>query len=173
MQTEKVKLNFGCGSDYREGWINVDMSQEGDEYGAKIKTDKAFNFDKFPYPFKDNTFDYIYTNQVLEHLLYPEKCMKELIRICKKGAIIEIRVPHFADYQAFENPTHKKYFSLNSINHMLYGSKVVRKELELTQQWWLRWFAKLVTASPYVWERFLRGIFPVVRGCKWIIIVKK
>ena len=170
---EKAKLNFGCGFDYKEGWINVDMSDEENEYDEKIKTDKSFDFDKYPYPLKENTFDYIYLNQVLEHLERPEKCMKELIRISKPGGIIEIRVPHFADYQAFENATHQRYFSLNSIDHMKYKSIVIKKELELTQQWWLRWFAKLVTANTYAWERFLRGIFPVVRGCRWVLKVRK
>ena len=45
------KLNFGCGRDIKKGWDNCDKQE-----GKGIIT---FNADKFPYPFKDNTYDYI------------------------------------------------------------------------------------------------------------------
>ena len=66
-----MKLNFGCGTDIKEGYVNADI-QEG--------ADLVFDFNKFPYPFKDNEFDYIYSRNVLEYLENPEKVLIELRR---------------------------------------------------------------------------------------------
>ena len=86
------KLNFGCGTDLRMGkeWDNVDVQK-----GPKIT--KSFNFDKFPYPLKDNSYDYVYLRNVLEHLETPYNVIDELWRITKKGGIIEISVPHYTN----------------------------------------------------------------------------
>ena len=70
------RLNFGCGPDIREGWDNIDVQK-----GKGIT--KSFNFDKFPYPIKDNTYDYILMKMVIEHLSKPDKSIEELWRITK------------------------------------------------------------------------------------------
>lgn len=80
------KLNFGCGSDIKDGWDNCDIQPE-----API----SFDFNKFPYPLKDNYYDYIYIYTVLENLDYPEKVLYELRKKCKEGAIIEIIAPYW------------------------------------------------------------------------------
>jgi len=105
------KLNFGCGKQIKpkeEGWVNVDIQK-----GKKV--DKSFNFEKFPYPFKANTFDYIFVDNVLEHLDNIPKVMDELWRICKNEAIIEIIVPYWNHSVAYNDPTHKHYFNTRAI----------------------------------------------------------
>jgi len=77
------KLNFGCGLDIKKGWVNVD-GQRGPQ------VDKSFNFAKFPYPLRNNEFDYILVDNVLEHLEDPHKVLDELHRISKKNGLIEI-----------------------------------------------------------------------------------
>lgn len=81
------KLNFGCGTKIKKGWINVDIQKNK-------KIDKSFDFNNFPYPLKSNSYDYILLDNVLEHLLYPDKTIYELCRMIKNGGIIEIIVPH-------------------------------------------------------------------------------
>ena len=98
------KLNLGCGRQIKEGWINVDIQK-----GKGV--DKSFDFNKFPYPFKTNTFDYVLIDNVLEHLDNIHKVMNELWRICKKGAIIEIFVPYWNHSVAYNDATHKHYFN--------------------------------------------------------------
>lgn len=101
------KLNLGCGRDIKskkEGWINVDMQKAKD-------VDKSFNFDKFPYPFKKDTFDYILVDNVLEHLDNIPNVMDELWRVCKNDAIIEIFVPYWNHSVAYNDSTHKHYFN--------------------------------------------------------------
>ena len=97
------KLNFGCGRDVKKGWDNAD--------GQKGKGVISFNFDKFPYPIKANTYNYIFVNNVLEHLQDPDKVLDELWRISKPGAKIEIWVPHYTNKGAYDRLDHKHYFN--------------------------------------------------------------
>lgn len=98
------KLNFGCGDKIWEDFDNVDIQKD-----AKIT--KSFDFNKFPYPIKDNTYDYVWSRSVLEHLEEPDKVLRELWRICKKGAIVEIIVPYYNNKSAFSDMQHKHFFS--------------------------------------------------------------
>lgn len=106
------KLNFGCGKDIKKGWINVDI-QEGD------LIDKSFDFNKYPYPLKDNTFDEILLDNVLEHLPNPQKVMEELWRISKNNASIKIIVPYYNTYYAWGDPTHVTFFNEVTIQQVL------------------------------------------------------
>lgn len=105
----ECKLNFGCGKDIRKGWINVD-SQKGEG------VDFSFDFVKDKYPFKDSRFDYVYIDNVLEHLPNPQEVMKEVWRICKKGAIVEVIVPYYNSYYAHADSTHVNYFNEDSLS---------------------------------------------------------
>jgi len=97
------KLNFGCGEHILEGYDNCDIQK----YPGVI----SFDFDKFPYPIKDNTYDYVLAEEVLEHLYNVEECLEELHRICKPNATIEILTPHYSNKGAFNSLQHKHYFS--------------------------------------------------------------
>jgi len=98
------KLNLGSGPIVKKGYVNIDIVKcEG--------VDIVHDLNMFPYPFRDNEFDEIYTSHVLEHLDDLPKVMTELKRICKKGARIVIRVPHFSCGVSYRDPTHRRLFS--------------------------------------------------------------
>lgn len=107
-----LKLNFGCGRKILPGWTNVDIQK-----GTNV--DKSFNFDQYPYPFKDNTFDYVLTDNVLEHLEDPIKVLDELYRICKRGAIIRIIVPYYHCKGAYNDITHQHYFNEDCFDNIV------------------------------------------------------
>jgi len=125
-----VRVNLGSGKDYRLHWINVD--------GYYEPADMKFNLAVFPYPFMDNTITEIFASHILEHLPSTVDALEEWWRICKPGAKITIRVPHYSHIAAYENPTHKRFFTLNSLDYFTekswerYGEatfKIIRKEL--------------------------------------------
>ncbi|MEM2956656.1 MAG: methyltransferase domain-containing protein [Candidatus Pacearchaeota archaeon] len=122
------KLNFGCGKDIRKGWVNVDIQK-----GKGI--DKSFDFRKFPYPFKSNTFDYVLIDNVLEHLPNPQRVMKEIWRICKNGAIVKIVVPYYNSYYAYGDPTHVNFYNEYTIKQVIgesdYNVKKTIKKFEI------------------------------------------
>jgi len=103
------KLNVGCGRDIKKGWINLDMvKSEG--------VDIVHHLEKFPYPFKDNTFDEILAEQIIEHLNNPEYFVRELWRISKPGAKIKIGTVHFSAPTVWGDITHKRPFQSDTMN---------------------------------------------------------
>jgi SAM-dependent methyltransferase len=52
------------------------------------------NLDKFPIPIKDNTYDIVVCLETLEHTCYPDKVMKEFLRITKKDALFLVSMPN-------------------------------------------------------------------------------
>ncbi len=105
----KMKLNIGCGTNIREGYVNLDFIK-----GKGV--DVVHNLNEFPYPFKDNTFEYIYASHILEHLTPTIfKIIRELVRISKDKAIIEIIVPHYTSTSCFAT-VHIKTFNYNSFS---------------------------------------------------------
>lgn len=112
---KKRALNLGCGLDYRKSesginWINLDVNKD---YKAEVYSDINKKL-----PFKDNYFDYIYTDNVLEHVGDIFKVMDELWRICKDGAIIEIYTPHASGMYCHTHLGHKNFFGIDSFSTM-------------------------------------------------------
>ena len=140
------KLNLGCGLNYREGWINVDNNNS-------YKTDRTCNLEKFPYPFKSNTFNKVYCGMILEHLNKPAEVLKEIHRICKNGAKITIIVPHADSYANKTDLQHKNNFTENSFDQELLkeygleGNFVVAKVEFIWKHKWKKylplWFKKI------------------------------
>jgi len=105
----KMKLNLGCGSDIRRGWVNLDVVKgEG--------VDIVHDLNKLPLPFEDRKFDFILCQDVLEHINFIP-LMNELYRILKPKGILKIRCPHFTSKLNFENPTHIHQFSSKSFDY--------------------------------------------------------
>ena len=90
------KLNFGCGKDIKEGWDNKDY--------------KDFDFNVYPYPIKDNTYDYILASHVLEHIDDWKKAVNELCRIMKPDGTLKVSVPFYNSTGAYY-PMHQHVFA--------------------------------------------------------------
>jgi len=106
---EKKKLNLGCGNKKYVGYINVDKNR-------RCKPDKVVDLEK-RLPFKDNTFDEVIAEHVIEHISNTEKIMREIWRICKDGAIVKIVVPHYKTESAYSDPTHKAFFTEGTFDY--------------------------------------------------------
>ena len=99
-----IKLDIGCGSSKKNGFIGVDqLKLEG--------VDIVHDLNVIPYPFQDNYADEIILDNVLEHLNNPIDVIHELHRIAKPLCQITIKVPYFRSFYAVIDPTHKHLFS--------------------------------------------------------------
>lgn len=97
-----MKINIGCGTTKTDGYYTCDHT---DIYNA----DYVFDLEKDVFPFEDNSIEEVVAHHILEHLGDGYfHCMKELYRVCKNGAIIDIVVPHFRNQNQWHNPTHKR-----------------------------------------------------------------
>jgi SAM-dependent methyltransferase len=104
-------IDFGCGRSKVPGAIGVDNVVLPD-------VNVVHDLLSFPYPFSSNCADEIYLNHVVEHfdLEHILLILKEVYRILKPGGMLCIRVPHVFSVAAWEDPTHKKFFTFNSFH---------------------------------------------------------
>ncbi|MGB5709456.1 MAG: class I SAM-dependent methyltransferase [Waterburya sp.] len=104
-------LDLGCGEGNSEAkfkahyqnveWFGLDID-ESPEVNARTKTEGNFyTFDGINIPFEDNYFDVIYSNQVFEHVRYPEALLKEINRVLKPGAYFMGSVSYLEPYHSF------------------------------------------------------------------------
>ncbi len=68
-------------------------------YPAILKFNKNIPFKKFDatkkYPFKDNTFDFIFCCSLIEHVKNPEKMLNEVKRVLKPSGYLYLSFPPF------------------------------------------------------------------------------
>lgn len=110
MKSKKVIINLGCGKTRIPDSIGVDL--------VKIDgfVDIVHDFNKTPYPFKDNYADEIHMYHVLEHLDKPIEKIEEIHRILKPNGLLHIRVPNFSSMGAFTDITHVRPFGYFSFD---------------------------------------------------------
>lgn len=106
---DKILLDLGFGSNYKEGWINADFFSV-----TRIKFWKKYSNRKLPdleldlrYPIncENNVIDGIYCGHTLEHL-YPKDALNllnEIFRILKAGSWLRINVPDLERFIQFYN----------------------------------------------------------------------
>lgn len=108
-----VRLNLGCGRDVRDGragWVNVDIAPLK---GVDVVCDLA----EPPYPFAAAAADHVLMSHVLEHLEDTVTVLEEVHRILRPGGTAEVVVPHFRHRNAFTDPTHRRFFTEESMDY--------------------------------------------------------
>jgi len=98
-----MKLNLGCGNRHEAGYVNVDI-------GTAHKPNQAWDLNKFPYPWPNESIDAVRMRHVLEHLDDIIKVMDEVWRILRFGCRVHIQVPYVTHFQAIGHPQHKHFF---------------------------------------------------------------
>ncbi len=162
--TETKKLNIGCGKDIKKGYVNLDS--------VKLPgVDVVHNLDKYPWPFKDNTFEEFNCDNVLEHLDSIVKPMEEIWRISKNKGKVIINVPIFPSIWAMVDPTHKQFFTYMTFNYfrpedsLNYYSKarfnIVKRKI-IFHKWLfpLTWFFNLSEQMQKFYTIFLSFTIP-------------
>lgn len=97
-----MKLNIGAGDVKLAGFVNLD-------YDIISNPDYVVNIEKDKFPFDDNTVETIVAHHILEHLGEGYfHCLQEIYRVCKHGALIDIRVPHHRHDSFASDPTHRR-----------------------------------------------------------------
>lgn len=116
---ELIILDLGCGQNkitldgiVQHAILTEDKKDKVKVIGVDFYTDDAdvkHDLTTFPYPFKDESIDGVFSNHFVEHLDGIEriKFFNELYRICKKEARIRLIHPYYKSSRAVQDPTHK------------------------------------------------------------------
>jgi len=127
-----LKLDLGCGQSCREGFQGVDIVP-----GKGVKY--VVNLMKFPWPFKDNSCEQLYSCHFVEHLApvfispkgeyklaadspddqdllfrFFDECWRILI---PKGKMMVV-VPACGSDRAFQDPTHRRFIASNTFLYL-------------------------------------------------------
>ena len=169
------RLNFGCGTDLRSDWVNLDIC----DYGGNTVCD----LNQFPWPFPDDFFEEVYASHVLEHMGNFNRVITELWRVCRAGARIEVRVPFFLSTKFYSEPDHRIPFGIRSFDNY---EDITNRSLRFYEKWKLgqrtnyqsparfvveskrfhvsnfaalRWLGGLINLEPVLYERFFATWF--------------
>ncbi len=90
---KKIKLNLGCGTDYKDGWVNIDNNSDNNITKLDLDWDL-----RNPLPYKDNSVDFIYNEHFIEHLTVEEgqTLITDAMRVLKPGGVLRIATPNLA-----------------------------------------------------------------------------
>ncbi len=101
------KLQLGSSSTVPEGWLGTDIAPQSDRVVYLDATK--------PYPFDDDTFDYVHSEHLIEHLTWHEGLfmLRECHRVLRPGGTIRIATPDLEVliglYTNQSDPLNKKY----------------------------------------------------------------
>lgn len=105
----EIKIDLGCGSRKRDGYIGVDVV---DLAGVDIVCNLEQRL-----PFDDDSIDDVYASYFIEHVGDIVKLIRELYRVCRDGALLEIKVPYYQSVTQFKDPTHRSFFMPEMIRY--------------------------------------------------------
>lgn len=167
MQSPRI-LDVGCGINKLPGSLGIDLN-------PRSRADVLVDLDRFPYPFRDNSFDGLQAIHVIEHVADVMRTMEEFWRLVKPGGFIRLATPHYTDFSSFCDPTHRwhlnsysfRYFGEDNAGYGYYSHVRLRERIvrvRLLALWRYLGFELLVNAFPRFrrfWEHYLCF---VVRG---------
>ncbi len=161
-------LDVGCGVRKQPGALGIDRNPAS-------RADVICDLDRFPYPFRDSSFDRLLAIHVIEHVADVIRTLVVFHRIVRPHGTIRIETPHYTDFSSFCDPTHRshlnsfsfRYFGENHGGFGYYtGARLREVKVRVTLLAFWRWFGFqfLVNRSRRLrlfWEHYLCY---VVRG---------
>jgi SAM-dependent methyltransferase len=152
-------LDLGCGRNKRPGAVGLDRDPRS---GADVRGD----LNARGLPFRDGVFDEAQLAHVIEHVQDVVALMAEVHRVCKPGARVTVRTPHFSSIHAYTDPGHRQRLARGSMDQVRKDLapdrpiEVLRKEILFHAGWWA-WPARLIYwLSPHKYEQFFAFAFP-------------
>lgn len=104
-----LRLNLGGGYRKVPGYLNVDKVGQ---------PDLVYDLEKCPWPWPDDSVDDVIMHHVIEHLGQTTEAffdiLKELYRVCRHNARIQIATPHPRHDDFLGDPTHVRAFTVDS-----------------------------------------------------------
>jgi SAM-dependent methyltransferase len=164
-------LDVGCYngsiSQYLHGieYMGVDVNRRAVEEARRKGIDVLLASCDF-LPFKNELFDACSLIEVIEHLYFPGKAVKEAYRILKPGGKLIVGTPNLANFidrvnlligenivPGLEQSQHVRFFTWKSLNSFLRRNGF---ELEERRTWYLQFPLKRMTDKYPSWRKAMR-----------------
>lgn len=156
---ELKKLDVGCGGQCLEDAVGIDLF---DFPGV----DLVHDVNTAPWPIEDSRFEFVRCQHAIEHFSSVHTVARELHRVCRDGAVIDLITPHYSSYASFGDPTHVHHFALASLPLLFRqavgekGFEVLSNEIKFSGSaidlfGWL-----IYKLSPKKYEKHFAWIFP-------------
>lgn len=163
----KKILDLGCGrGEFLRGFIRCGLNGYGVDQSLLAKTIfpeaeiSQSDLEKAPLPYRDNSFDVVFSKSVLEHFYYPEKLVQQIRRVLNPGGLVITMVPDWQSvYKTFyEDYTHRSPFTYTSLRDIFiingFDNVQVEKFKQLPFLWTmprLKLFSGLVALVTPLW----------------------
>lgn len=138
-------MNLGSGKDYKLGWLNVDILERAQpdlvvDLGQPVDLPIAQKtLGNGHVLIEESSLDWIYANNVLEHVPDLPCLMTNLLALLKVDGVLELEVPYEKAMTAWQDPTHLRAMNKNS---WLYYTSWF---------WYIGWFEHRFEMSHFQW----------------------
>lgn len=110
-------LNLGAGGQVMAPGPG-DTVVNHDRVRHRPEIDAVWDLDDLPWPWADQSFDFIVARAVLEHLrLNLVESLDECWRILRPAGRIYLKLPYWDSEQAHRDPTHRWFLTLDSFDY--------------------------------------------------------
>jgi predicted SAM-dependent methyltransferase len=125
---ELKKLDLEGGEYPKKGFINIDASNINFVNKHSFTPDINHDLNE-GIPFPDNFIDEVFSSHSMEHFADPKFILREIVRVCKTGAKLEIIVPlHDMDNKTHITEFDSEWFEDNPIEGLKQKTKSVHKK---------------------------------------------
>jgi predicted SAM-dependent methyltransferase len=148
------KLHIGCGGNYLKGWFNTDLSPNSRR--TRLNATKRF-------PFPDNTFDYIFTEHMIEHVPYAlgRVMLAECFRVLKPGGVLRVVTPNLKFllglYQDNEQKINRDYIKWSG--ELFLGEKAPHNATSVINNFYRDWGHQYIYDVPVMKDALTKSGF--------------
>ena len=129
------KVHLGCGNDVKEGYVNLDIND-----GNIAKDDVVHcDLEEGRLPFNNNSCCEVLAVHLFEHIRNFIPLMNEIHRVLRPGGFLRMEVPVYPYEEAFQDPTHVRYFTSQTLKYFVGGEDLYEG------------YGKTYGAKPFSW----------------------
>ena len=161
-------LHLGCSNNYMVDWLNTDLMPHNG-YG-EVGQPYVFMDASHPFPFSDNTFQYVFAEHMIEHLDFTSGAgmLAECARVLMPGGKIRIATPDLAVlldlYRPDKSPVQQQY--INWITNRFLPGTGPANDVMVINNAFRNWGHQFIYDKPFLIAALRSAGFSAIEVCK-------